>query len=63
MPALTHLIWLSTREGMRPELAVALLRRFGTAEAAYFADAGELDLLGLPARLRQSLLDKSLDEQ
>ena len=61
MSALTHLIWLSTREGMRPELAVALLRRFGTAEAAYFADAGELDLLELPARLRQSLLDKSLD--
>ena len=61
MSALTHLIWLSTREGMRPGLAVALLRRFGTAEAAYFAGAGELDLLDLPARLRQSLLDKSLD--
>ena len=61
MSALTHLIWLSTREGMRPELAAALLRRFGTAEAAYFADEQELDLLGLPGRLRQSLLDKSLD--
>ena len=61
MAALTYLIWLSTREGLRPGLAVELLRRFGTAEAAYYADKGELDLLELPGRLRQSLLDKSLD--
>ena len=61
MAALTDLIWLSTREGLRPGLAVELLRRFGTAEAVYRADAGELELLDLPARLRQSLLDKRLD--
>ena len=61
MAALTYLIWLSTREGLRPDLAVELLRRFGTAEAAYYADRGELELLELPGRLRQSLLDKDLD--
>ena len=61
MAALTDLIWLSTREGLRPGLAVELLRRFGTAEAVYRADAGELELLDLPARLHQSLLDKRLD--
>ena len=38
MAALTYLLWLTTREGLRPETAAALVRRFGTAEAAYFAD-------------------------
>ena len=36
MAALTYLLWLTTREGLRPETAAALVRRFGTAEAAYF---------------------------
>ena len=33
MAALTYLLWLTTREGLRPETAAALVRRFGTAEA------------------------------
>ena len=47
MAALTYLLWLTTREGLRPETAAALVRRFGTAEAAYFADPGEYELLSL----------------
>ena len=42
MAALTYLLWLTTREGLRPETAAALVRRFGTAEAAYFADPATL---------------------
>ncbi|MFR2332905.1 MAG: hypothetical protein ACLS63_08275 [Flavonifractor plautii] len=30
MAALTYLLWLTTREGLRPETAAALVRRFGT---------------------------------
>lgn len=51
MAALTYLLWLTTREGLRPETAAALVRRFGTAEAAYFADPGEYELLSLSERL------------
>ncbi len=61
MAKLPYLLWLSTREGLRPETAVALLRRFGTAEAAYFADEAEYRLLELPDKLCRSLADKSLD--
>ena len=50
MAALTYLLWLTTREGLRPETAAALVRRFGTAEAAYFADPGEYELLSLSER-------------
>ena len=52
--------WLTGREGLRPETAAALLRRFGTAEAVYFADEKEFELLQLPGRLCRSLADKSL---
>lgn len=61
MAALTYLLWLTTREGLRPETAVALVRRFGTAEAAYFADPGEYELLSLSEKLCRSLADKSLE--
>lgn len=61
MAAISYLIWLTTREGIRPEVAAGLLRHFGTAEAVYYADAGEYELLSLPARLSRSLLDKNLD--
>ena len=61
MAALPYLLWLTTREGLRPETAVALVRHFGTAEAVYFADPAEYGLLGLGERLRRTLEDKSLD--
>lgn len=61
MAAISYLIWLTTREGIRPDVAAGLLRHFGTAEAAYYADAKEYELLSLPARLYRSLLDKKLE--
>lgn len=61
MAAISYLIWLTTRESIRADMAVGLLRHFGTAEAAYYADGAEYDLLRIPPRLRQSLLDKKLD--
>ena len=61
MAALSYLIWLTTRESIRADMALGLLRHFGTAEAAYYAGAAEYDLLQLPSRLRRSLLDKGLD--
>ena len=60
MATLPYLLWLTGREGLRPETAAALLRRFGTAEAVYFADEKEFELLQLPGRLCRSLADKSL---
>ena len=62
MATLPYLLWLTDREGLRPETAAALLRRFGTAEAVYFADEKEFELLQLPGRLCRSLADKSLAE-
>lgn len=61
MAAISYLIWLTTRDGIRADLAVGLLRHFGTAEAAHYAGGKEYDLLPLPSRLRRSLLDKKLD--
>ena len=50
MATLPYLLWLTGREGLRPETAAALLRRFGTAEAVYFADEKEFELLQLPGQ-------------
>lgn len=61
MAAISYLIWLTTREGMQPNVAVGLLRYFGTAEAVYHAGKAEYDLLSLPSRLCRSLLDKGMD--
>lgn len=61
MAPLSYLIWLSTRESIRADMAIGLLRYFGTAEAVYRADGAEYDLLRLPSRLRRALLDKRLD--
>lgn len=61
MAAISYLIWLTTRDGIRPDVAAGLLRYFGTAEAAYYAGAKEYELLSLPARLYRSLLDKKLE--
>ena len=61
MAALQYLLWLTTRPYLRPERAAALLEQFGSAEAAYFADPSEYDLLGLPGGLKKALRDKNLD--
>lgn len=61
MSGLNELLWLTTREGMRPETATAMLNAFGTAEAVYFADPAEYDSLPLSQTLKRSLRDKSLE--
>ena len=37
MAAISYLIWLTTRDSIRADMAVGLLRHFGTAEAVYSA--------------------------
>lgn len=62
MAALTYWLWLANRRGISKTESLALLDRFGTPEAVYFADPGEYELCpGLTERGRESLLDKSLD--
>ena len=41
MAALKYWIWLTTRRGITPLQTFQLLDRFGTPEAAYFADREE----------------------
>lgn len=61
MAAISYLVWLTTRDGIRPDVAAGLLRHFGTAEAAYYAGGKDYEPLSLPARLYHSLLDKKLE--
>lgn len=60
MANLKYFIWLTTRQGLQPGDPWALLRRFGTPEALYYADPQEYELLDLPAVVRESLEDKDL---
>lgn len=60
MAAISYLIWLTTRKGIRADIAVGLLRYFGTAEAVYQADAGEYERISVPRQLCRSLMDKKL---
>ena len=61
MATLKYWLWLTTRRGMRAEDSFALLERFGTPEAVYFADGGEYDGAGLSGQSIASLKDKNLD--
>lgn len=61
MSTLSDWLWLSTRAGLRTGEAAALARRLGGPRAVYCADAKEFELLRLPAELRRSLADKSMD--
>lgn len=63
MASIKYWLWLSTRRGVSNVDVSALLDRFGTPEAAYFADDGEYDSVpGLTAQAKPALLDKSLAE-
>jgi len=55
-------LWLTTRKGLGPAGVMALLDHFLTPERAYYAGKADLEPLSLPGHVRQSLLDKSLDE-
>lgn len=61
MSTLKYWLWLTTRRGLSARDAFAVLGRFGTPEAAYFADPGEYELLPLAAQGRAALRDKGLD--
>ena len=63
MAMLHYWLWLSTRQGLQPEMATRLLEQFGTPERVYFADPGEYDLLeGLPEAVKERLRYKSMEE-
>ena len=42
MAALTYLLWLTTREGLRPETAAALVRRFGGSRVLLVTGGGSV---------------------
>ena len=62
MSSLRHWIWLSTRSYAPGQYAARLLEAFGTPEGAYHADETAYEALDLPAKVKTSLLDKSLRE-
>ncbi len=61
MAALNYLLWLTTRPYLGQGTAQALVERFGSAEAVYFADPAEYDMLRIPGGLKEALRDKSMD--
>ena len=62
MATLKYWLWLTTRKGLQPKDDLELLGRFGTPEAAYFADPAEYDLLPVSQQGKAALLNKNLDE-
>lgn len=61
MATLKYWLWLTTRRGLAAKDAFTVLGRFGTPEAAYFADPGEYELLPLTTQGKAALLEKNLD--
>lgn len=61
MAALKYWLWLTTCAGVDHVAALRLLEHFGTVEAAYFADAGEYQRLGLSRQACAALVRKELD--
>lgn len=57
---LKYWLWLSTRRGIGPKGMLAVLRHFGTPEAAYFADSVEYRRIECLRRF-EALEDKNLD--
>ena len=62
MAELKYWLWLTTRKGLGPAGALAVLDHFSTPERAYFGEKEDYDLLPLPPFAQNSLLDKSMDE-
>ena len=62
MATLKYWLWLAERSGMSALRLTRLLEQYGTPEQIYFADPGEFELWeDIPAGLRKSLEDKSLE--
>lgn len=62
MATLKYWLWLTTRKGLQPKDNLELLGRFGTPEAAYFADPAEYELAPISQQGKAALLNKNLDE-
>lgn len=61
MAELEYWLWLTTRKGLGPAGALAVIDHFITPERAYYGEREDYDALPLPPFARQSLLDKSMD--
>ena len=61
MAELKYWLWLTTRKGLGPAGALAVLDHFITPERAYYGDREDFKLLELPSFVKSSLLDKSMD--
>ena len=61
MAELKYWLWLTTRKGLGPAGALALIDYFTTPERAYYGDREDYESLPLSPLTRESLLDKSMD--
>lgn len=61
MSELKYWLWLTTRKGLGPAGALALIDHFTTPERAYYGDREDYESLSMSPLVRQSLLDKSMD--
>ena len=62
MAELKYWLWLTTRKGLGPAGAVAALDHFSTPERVYYGEKEDYDSLPLPPFVKESLMDKSMDE-
>ena len=62
MAELEYWLWLTTRKGLGPTGALAVLDHFSTPERAFYGEQEDFEALPLSPFARQSLLDKSLDQ-
>lgn len=62
MAELKYWLWLTTRKGLGPVGALAVLDCFTTPERAYYGEREDYDALNLPPFVKNSLMDKSMDE-
>lgn len=61
MADLKYWLWLTTRKGLGPAGALAVLDHFATPERAYYADREDYEALPLRPAMWRDLLDKSLE--
>ena len=62
MAELKYWLWLTTRKGLGAAGALTVLDHFTTPERAFYGEKEDFEPLPLPAFVKKSLLDKSLDE-
>ena len=62
MAELKYWLWLTTRTGLGAVGALSVLDCFTTPERAYYGEREDYDVLNLPPFVKNSLMDKSMDE-